>query len=293
MEKLSQFLLAHRTQAMLLALTLAALPLLSLLAIILLAFITLRQGWQAGLAILVAMLAPSVAVLFFVKVDVLSLVIVSSINILVWVLALELRRSLSWTWIIQIGAGIGIALVCVLHLIYPDVVLWWQENMQGYLVQAKQLWAGLPLDKMGAFVHRTAHVATGAQVAMVLSMSLLFLMAGRYWQSRLFNPGQLKPELHAIRLPRSFVAVLIVLALAGFAKIGMFVDCLPIIATVLALAGLSVVHYIVEARKIRDIWLVLFYIIGSLLIVYFLVTLCLLGLIDSFWDLRNRLVKKS
>jgi hypothetical protein len=294
MDKLGQYLLAHRTQAALLALTLATLPLLSLLAIVLIALVTLRQGWQAGLAILIATLAPNLAVFWFAKVDVVSLAIVSSINIVVWILAIELRRSLSWAWTIQVGAGLGIAVVCILHLVYPEVVEWWQGHMQVYLDQVKQVWASVPAEKMQAFIQRAAKIATGVQAAMVLSMGLLGLMAGRYWQARLFNPGQLRPELHHIRLSRSFVVVLILLALAGgIGRIEMGIDVLPIIAVVLAVAGLSVVHCVAKERKISLLWFVLFYIISSLLAVYFLVALCLIGLIDSFWDVRSKLVKKS
>jgi hypothetical protein len=293
MNKISQYLLANRFQAMLLALILATLPILSVSAMILLAFLTLRQGWKSGLGILIATLIPSFVVLSLAKVDVLSLVIISSINILVWILACELRRTVSWVWVIEAGAGLGIIVVCVLHLVFPDLILWWQDNMQAYLDQAKQLWAAMPVDRMGDFIHRTAKIATGAQAAMVLIMALTCLAVGRYWQASLFNPGQLKPELQCIRLSRGFVSVLIVLAVAaGLGRIEMLIDTLPILVMALALAGLSLFHYGLAARKIGTLWLIVFYVVGSILMTYSLVALCLLGLIDSFWDLRKKINTK-
>jgi hypothetical protein len=293
MEKFSQYLLDNPRQAILIALILSTLPLLSLFALVLLAFVTLRQGWKRGLGIVVATVIPSLLIIFLGQIDILSVVILNSIPVLVWIFASELRRTLSWAWLIQLGTVLGVLLICALHSVYPDLILWWQDYMHGYLVQAQQLWPAMPVDKMNNFIDRMAKIATGTQIAMVLTMALSCVVMGRYWQAILFNPGQLKPELHFVRLSKGFVWILIILGLlASVGRIEVLIDALPVIALAVSLAGLSLLHYIVAVKKIGIIWLGLFYIVGSILMFYSLTFLCLLGLIDSFFDIRNRIVTK-
>lgn len=292
---IGEYILHHRLQTIGIALLLAYLPLFNALALIILALVTLRKGEQEGLWILLAMLLPPLVNYALARIDGLLLAITAADNILLWFLAGQLRRTNSWTWVLQVGITLAIAVVVLAHVVNPAIDLGWEQRLSAYLHQAKTIFifSSFQWEQLTPFIRNAAKMATGVQAAVALSTSLIWLMVGRWWQATLFNPGKLSPELHNINIAQSLAIALAVLLVTAFlTRAKLFLDLVPLGVLPFTVAGLSLIHYFVAAKKITIVWLGLLYLIMATLFFYVTTGLMALGLLNSFIDFRKKIAVK-
>jgi hypothetical protein len=292
MQPFGQFIMRSRRNAGLLALAFAILPLLNWAAIVIMALVTLRRGAKEGALILACVLLPGIVWVMLSKNQTMLLNMVVG-SILVWILAWVLHRSHSWSLTLLVGAGIAIVIIVCLHSYIDGINAWWQAKMATYLNAAG---SEMQMDTTAqqATIMKLAKIATGLQAAAVLLIDLLWLIMARYWQAVLYNPGKLRGELHTICLPKWSSVVLIVIALlAWLTAWPQLIDILPVVAVVFALAGLSVVHYVIYARKMNWILLVLLYLVLIFALPYMVVALVIVAMCDSWLNLRKRYVTKT
>ncbi len=296
MKNIGEFFLRSRWQTFIIALLIAFIPLLASFAVIIMALVTLRKGWQEGFWILLATIIPALVVFFTTQTDLVLVGSTIASNILVWLLAGVLHTKVSWAAVLNVATVVGVIVVIVIHVLYPDIAQWWQHNLLQYSQEAKTLLTSLNENKTltPELVNQIASVATGIQISVLIGLNLLSLVFARWWQAILFNPEQLRPELHNIRIAPSLgIILLLVLLLAGLTQQAIAIDVIPVMLLPFIVAALSLIHYWVFGKKTAIMILSLFYIMTILLFPYVIVLLIILGMVDSGINLRARLGPKK
>jgi hypothetical protein len=289
MKTFGEFITRNVWLASLLALMCAILPLLGWLAMVVVALISLRKGAAQGLLVLLWACLPSIVMLAMGWHGSTLQVCYFVINgLVVWFMALLLRAS-SWATTLQITAGIGVLAVLALHGVYPE----WVTQMQAYL---QQLFANANMvtpsqqQVIALWSKNVVHLF----VVSTIAFSALWLVLARWWQSVLFNPGELKTELHNIRLNKYFALIAIILmALLIFVHSQWLMDLVPVILLPFSIAGLSIIHSMFSAYKIHIAWLVGFYILLVILMGFVSSFLAVAAIVDSWTNVRSRWQKRG
>lgn len=291
MDKIGHWLLAKNMNAAIVAFVLTLLPMFGIptgfLAAIVVGFITLRNGYKAGLFILAWVALPAISLLLLRRVGGFDLLLGRCV--LVWLFAVVLRRYSAWRLVLEVAAGLGIIAVVVMHLTIPDIHQWWVGHITNYLKDVSKVTdLKLTSDQAQQFVHRFAHFASGFVCFIILLGSIIQLMIARWWQALLFNPGGFSKEFVNIRMSKTAALLLLAAGLGMLFNVAALVDVLPVLALPFMLAGLSFMHGICRGKQTLVILLVAIY-IGFLFMPMLIGGfLACVGYVDSWTDLRRR-----
>ncbi len=296
------FLLQKPWRAGLIAFLLSAtpifgIPFLSWIADVIIAFVTLRNGWRDGFIILgFSVLTP---LIFGVTLDD-GLIIVQQVltgSLAIFVFALLLRHQASWRRVVEVAAWVGVGVVVLVHVFAGNVDAWWYKQINQAFVSMGRFADMNPKTAqpiIDAELAMLVPIATGLSIAWLLMVSLINLGIARWWQAMLFNPLGLRPELLSIRLGWSVVAGFCAALLAGTFFTATGWDYLMPFLAALVVSGLSMIHYFFDIRPSKSKWrLIVFYGVLILMSPYVLGFIVLVALNDSVLDLRKRLVKKE
>lgn len=288
-------LLDHRSRLWFVVLVLSMLPVLRWLAAVLMAVTTLRRGAKEGGLLVLAMVLPFLLVSLNKQ---LLIPIASQLTetLLLFGLALLLRSQQSWLLLLETVTVLGVIVVAVVHWLNPDIVTTWQQFLQPeFEFLADSLFKNVPtiasLDAASTaeMLKNLARFATGLEIAVVSVSTLLNLVISRYVQAALYNPGGLRRELYALRLPRLLASILVALAvLAIWTRQAVLLDCLGVFVLPLTIAGLSLLHCMTARSKWQSVWLVICYIALVLFPPQVLILLIGASLIDAWWNVRQR-----
>lgn len=129
----------------------------------------------------------------------------------------------------------------------------------------------------------------GGLAALHAMLAILCLFLGRYWQSFLDYPGGFGQEFRQLRLPLLYSCPVIILAL-GAGAVQPQLACIMLAATVpLILAGLAIIHGVVNKTDAGTQWLVITYAACFLVGAYMYTLLIFVAMLDGFIDIRARL----
>jgi hypothetical protein len=283
--RFTDFILRGRTQAMATAFVLGFMPVIGLLGSLIATLVTLRRGMQEGALVFIAAVLPILFVFMGVPADqgpstavgAFDVVImITTINGLAWLTAVVLGKTSSWSLVLDVIGILGVIVIIALHLIYPDMANWWQHWLTNYFAGVGTI-AGGDAHSMGVITGMTAtmkYYATGMAAIMFSFYALLDLLIARWWQDKLFNPGGLRKELLSGGI------------LALWQNV-MMQDAMLLLAMVFALAGLSLMHYVIAASHTKWWWLAIIYIVLSI-VPESIVLFVLAGLLDTAFDLRKK-----
>ncbi len=202
-------------------------------------------------------------------------------------------------WLLRVTQSQGLTLLCAgslaatvaggWHAYTGDVVGWWRNWTMQIIEQARN--SGLevrqlPPEEMFLWMNGVAASFYG----LVLILSILL---ARWWQSQLYNPGGFGAEFRALRLPRWLVFPVVGLLLAGLTGIasvgGTFLADLLLIGVVLyMIQGLAALHAISHLRSGKRWWLFAIYFGFLALTVPTVTCLALLGVVDTFLNVRPK-----
>lgn len=306
LRRFTDFILRNRINGMGAAFMFSLIPVIGgSISILIVGLITLRKGAYEGTLVFIASILPYVlnyvtypaATTVQMEVVFIATMIVIVINMLTWFLALMLRSFNNWGLTLEAGALAGVVAVMLVHLFYPDVTVWWGQQLTAYSHKTASVLAQLmppSSDTMSkgmtpGMISVIKNYATGFSVASLLVNALLQLVIARWWQAAMFNPGGLQTELHQIRL--SYVSALIfILAIISWNSgnpVG--TDVLPVITVVFGAAGLSLLHALVAANKAGWFWLTLVYLGVMFLFPLGIASVAMAALVDTVFDFRKRL----
>ncbi len=236
-------------------------PLAFLISGSVVALITLRKGATVALQILMASLLVLVAFALIAK---LPIELVFAYALVIWLpvwSAAMLLRYCERQGLLLLAAGLlATALIVAIYLIIGDVSAWWQQWLTIMLEKT------VPPEEIDQYKEVLAPAVGMVNAMMIAGFMLNVLMSvlcGRWWQSRLFNPGAFQKEFYALNLPSQMlpVSALIVLLVIVLAEPWqhLFRDIMVVLMFMYLIQGISSVHRNVDKLKLSTAWIVSMY----------------------------------
>ncbi len=262
-------------------------PLLSILSGALVSLIILTQGINSGLRVIaVAVIGITALTFVFTK----SALVGISIGLVQWlplvILAEVLRRGRSLSLTLVVGMALALVAVALQYLLWPNAEQTFMTMLTVMFGDLQQQ-PGIDADQVQAAVANMVHWMTVMLMAVMYSMFVATLMAGRWFQNRLYEQTAVKEEFYTIRLGKSAALAAVALAVAS---VVLPMDWLMAMAMV-ALAtflyqGLAVAHCWSNRYK-KTSWLVLLYVL-MVIFPHALALVAVLGVVDNWSDFRAR-----
>ncbi len=205
-----------------------------------------------------------------------------------WLFAAVLRQTGSLaSAILMVVWLVGVAVIGF-HLAVGDTVAWWQDVLKRVFQPAMEQ-AQVSLD--AATWKQLAELAT---TMLAMSMTILWIgmvLFARWWQAALYDEGRFRQEFHNLMLPRQFIWLTGLVALAGLiigpGQHGLISELFGVLSAGLMFQGLAVIHALVDRRQMSSNWLFATYVL-LMLFPQMILLLALLALIDLWLDLRQR-----
>jgi len=272
------------------------LPPLSYLSGALVALVTMRRGNAEGavIAVISAVVLSIIAQLTTGNM-VIGFVFAFMVWLPVWILSIVLRKTVSLMLTVSVAALISVITVIGFHLVVGDTVAWWSGLMNQLFAEALEKSgaddAQLQMMRTNMSQFMTGLLASAFFMSMVLSVFL-----ARWWQAALYNPGGFKSEFHAFRLEKTvaIIGTLIFLWAMLTAEPGsMAIDLSFVVSVYGSVAGLALIHYLVDARGMNRAWLITLYLLLMFVAPQLLVLLAIIGFADSWVDIRRFIGNKT
>lgn len=289
-DRFAGYVLRGRREAIITALIASFMPLFTWLALVVLSLVTLRKGAKEGFLILLWLVLPSVVIGLGYKAG-FAVIETVVVGLFAWLLAIMLRITASWTRVLELTTVSGLIAVMMVDVYLGDPYQYWLAFSQDRFLQVNSLFAA-PADTAALMplIIILAKYMTGVVVCTNLLTCLVNLSLARWLQARLYNPGGLGKELQQVRLNWIANGVLALIILSVFMKITMAYNLLPVIIFPYFLAGMSLIHFLVNLTKYTWIWLFSLYAVLILFFVQAVGLLMILALADIGMDIRKRAV---
>lgn len=276
MRAIAAFAMRGSAYATALSMVAAALPLLGWLSTVIVALVCLRAGIAAGSMILLWTMLP-VGVAFYFVGDPSPMIALLGTCIM----AMLLRQTRSWELVLLASVVFSAVGALIFEFSAAGIL---DRFVQFYIDYLALVDASLVVDSADARKQLMSFFALGQAYSMVI-----MLIIARWCQSALYNPGGLRTEFHQLRLSPA-VSGLIVLAMAVCYLFGDPLGrWLPLLTVPLVFASIGLAHWLMANRKLSKNWVAGFY--GSLVLLFQIVYpfLASLALMDSWFDIRNRI----
>ncbi|OWJ98453.1 hypothetical protein B6S59_00945 [Pseudomonas sp. A46] len=288
MRALADFIMRGRTQATLVVVGAALLPMMFWLSAAAGSLVLLRRGVNDAIGIVAWALLPALGWWYFGEPRTL-MVLVGALG-----LALVLRSSVSWTRVLMVSVALGLLYGLVLGAVFREPIAAMAAELDKLMPQVMGgVYSQLAGDERARLAAMIAPVLTGLIAALLQLLSVLSVMLGRYWQAALYNPGGFGSEFRALRLSPALAFGLLAAMLLG-PNLGLELAMLtPICSVPLALAGLALVHGLAKQGGLAGFWLVGLYVSLLLFMQLIYPLLVVLAIVDSLFDFRGRKARKN
>ncbi len=301
MRALARFVMSGRLPAIGLAaasllLSLPAPPLSSPLAYVsggIVALVSLSQSLLESLGVLIgaAVLTALVASLIYTTaLPVVGAALILWVPVLCGARILKASNDLPVTLLAL--TLLAVMLVVVFHLSLGDTIAWWEDHLSPVLKPV--------LEQQGMDSSVVAQIApwmTGLLATALLVGIVLSLLLGRWWQAVVFNRGSFGEEFRRLQFGRLIAgATLLVWAATAIPDMPWrsgFLDIGIVLVVPFVLAGLAVLHGLVHSLRLHKGWLVVVYIMIIVASPAVELLLALLGLADSWLNIRQRVSSKG
>lgn len=283
MRALAEFIMRGRMQACLVALLGSFFPFVSPATI---GLVTLTKGSTEGTLVALWALLPLI-VGYFISGATPFLTIVSGLALVnMVVVANVLRQTVAWSTTLSGAVIAGALFAGVSGVLFGD-------DLASIVLEIDTVFEKMSqqLDQSMAAPSGTMMLAISSWMIALSTIAGLFV--SRWWQAILYNPGGFQQEFHGIRLDSKLGLALAVLMGAGVLLPDDYRIWVQVASIPLLVAGLALVHCWVKVKAKGIQWLVFVY-LG--LIVYspiIMALLVLVGLADSFMNLRTRLASDT
>lgn len=286
MRALAEYIMRGRMQATLVVVSSAIVPLFAWLSAAAGALVLLRRGLSDALGIVIWAALPAAYFCYLGDPSVL-MVLLGTLA-----LAQVLRRSASWVRVLMALVPVGVVFALVVSVALVENLEAMAEVFRQALAELPAQSAGGPSSEQLQSMQQTSLVPLlgGLMTFSLLTMSILSLALARYWQASLYNPGGFGEEFRQIRLPVPFALALIAGVFLAPSLLGDAGWAFTLICMLpLMLAGLALGHGLIAMKQLSSFWSIGLYV--ALLMAANLI--CLLAVVDSLFDFRGRLARKS
>lgn len=297
MQFLAAYIMKGRMQAILVASTLALLslpfPPVSIVSSATVALVTLRRGGREGLYILVcACLAAGLLSALLQIGYQFALLYGLVLWAPVWVVSIILREGRQLAIAIEIAVLLGMVGVIGFYLYQPQPVQFWREVLAVMIQPMLQANPDAPVEMVKQSAETFAHFMTGAIAAGTVYGMLFGLFLARWWQAALFNPGGFREEYLGLRGHKALaIATVLIAAVAGLAGGTLAELCWNLLVLLFVLytfVGAAVLHASFAVMK-GSRFMVPFLYVTLLIIPHIMALIAIIGLCDSWLDLRNKI----
>ena len=239
-----ELIMSKRQYIILCALLLAIIPLTAQLAVVFVAFITLRKGPHEGALALIAAIAAQFGMLHMQQLASVTFSIVNALALYVpcYIAAYVLRSTRCWqsvAGVLFVLASIGVILT---QFFASDLVLEQYLYLETIIKEAQSdvLLSKILNDFSAVNKHIVASYAFGMQVLSMLVSAITALILARALQSKLYNVGGFTKEVLGFRVNRLAILILIALFFAVYMQNFIAISLMPMFFLYFLLAGLSV-----------------------------------------------------
>ncbi|MGB5517126.1 MAG: DUF2232 domain-containing protein [Gammaproteobacteria bacterium] len=296
MISLARFILKGYSQAALVAASMAMLGLLLPPVVwvsgAVVALVTLVNGHRYGLLV-TAMAAVATAVFAGLLLS-LSQVALYYV-LLVWLplvmVAVVLRQTVSLVLCLQLIAGVSLLGIIILYMLFPDFGELWRAPLN---TMADELLANsegaIDKEQLQRVVDQIVRLLPGFFASSFMIGTLLSLYLARWWQAAIYNPGGFGKEFRALNLGKTTALIaLVIVAVASFINTDVFNAMLLVVFALYLNQGIAVLHAVFAGKQLSAVWLYLVYLL-MFFVPYSVVLLALVGLADTWIDIRRRLL---
>jgi hypothetical protein len=293
LERYGRYLLKGRWQAALNALIWTLLPFMNWLGVVIVNFVTLRQGTQNGMVVLLWTAMPPLAAAVAGYPNWLIWGVLSG-SLVSWLMAVLLRECRSWQLVLQLAVALAALIVLAIHFFVPHIETYWQKVLTSYSKEMSSIWGIEPSSEtFKTFIALLAKMATGWYALTLLFINLTNLLIARWWQASLFNPGGLAQELSQLRLGWAPLGLFIAILGGCALDLAIAWDVLALICGLFFLAGLSLFHYLAKMTQVMWLLVLGFYLLLLFLSPYVVPVVILLAIMDTLGDVRQRVQQKT
>lgn len=303
MEFLPTYIMRGRAQAIMVASGFALLSLIfppvSIVSSASVALITLRRGAAEGGYILIcACLASALLGVFLMDSFQFPMLYGLMLWSPIWLISVVLREGRHLFLAIEIVIAIAAIAVAGAYLYQPDLAQFWQIQLDPLLKPAlTQAYPEIPVTE----ISRTLTVfyrfiVTGLIALIYVAGVVAGLFLGRAWQANLYNPGGFKKEYLNLQGQTGLAIATLVIAGAGLLFSGWLAEICWNVSVLLfvlyALVGTIILHCAFATLKMKSFMLPFLY-ITLLLIPHALIPAAVLGLADTWLNLRNKIPNQT
>ena len=216
--------------------------------------------------------------------------------------AIVLRTTRQWRMVLLALPAIAAALAMAVMLLAGEYVAHsvelFTQSLEQLRAQAEQ--AVSEGQAQPAVLERVEWLQQQPPASLLMAMfavlqmltTLLSLLLARWWQAMLYNPGGLQSELHALRLGRIDIVLLVaVLLIFDFSAGHQLWSMLAVVP--LVVAALALVHALVKHFALGAFWLVVTYLSIPAFMPLVVPLLMMLAILDSAIDIRARLPEQT
>ncbi len=207
----------------------------------------------------------------------------------VWLLIQVYNRTGSLVLALESGVYLAIISIFMVYVSVDDPAGAWLPVLQPFKESMQQVYPSLPAEELGQLISIAAQHMTGAVAATALIGLFFCVLIGRAWLALVGKAGPLAAEFNRLRF--DYVTSVISIAILGMAIMADAPSALNasiVIGLAYVLPGLAVIHGSVARAGLSNTWLFGVYMLlifaGQVLVPI----LSVLGLIDTWLNLRAR-----
>jgi hypothetical protein len=293
---LARFILKRPGQAALVAAAMAIMGIILVPAIWLsgaaVALVTLVKDCRQGFMVMVLATVGSVVfatVIFSSPMVVVYFVLMAWLP--AWMAATVLKQTASLATSLQLMTVLSLTAIIVLYFVFPDFGELWRPTLELFVQQLSDQSQG-QLDSQALL--RASEVVIrlmpGLVATSLLFGSMISLSLARWWQAALYNPGGFGSEFQSLKLGKLVAIVAVGIILASIVLGTDVLNSMLMVLSMLYLTqGMSILHAIVNRKKMNVAWLYLVYIL-MFFVPEVMVLMVLVGITDAWIDFRRRLI---
>jgi len=215
----------------------------------------------------------------------------------VWCCAMVLRKTQSQAAMTLAAGAFGTIFVILMYVLIDDVPVWWQTWFDNFLdaILKGELTADATarIGQLKSDLAQIAPMINPLIISFMVVRLITVILIGRWWQSRLFNPGGFRKEFYILQLPRPLMYLalvgIIILLLGEESQLYPVRDLLWLVIIMYLFQGISSVHRLVRKRNYSSAWLVAMYCFLLILFPHMIVFIACIGMADS-WMRSKRAV---
>ncbi|QMU62604.1 MAG: hypothetical protein GKR92_13195 [Gammaproteobacteria bacterium] len=217
------------------------------------------------------------------------------------VVAAVYRNTQSISLSLQLLTVLGLFSVLLLAVMFPDMQMHWQNFMQSAIkVMEKDpalqgMWQSdkLSPERLEKYLPYIASLMTGVLVSLFILVTSITVFLGRQWQGFQENIRSFREEFVAIRLGKVLAGLAVVFLIAALVfKYAILWQLALVCLSIFSLQGMAIAHAFFGQFSNSIFGFVAVYGLLFIAAPQMIMTLSTLGVVDTFFDFRKRLVKR-